>query len=138
MTEGPHCPKCGSHSDWAEYAGGDALQCRAEVLYTADPRDDSHFGPCAYIHWLRNAPAETLADRAAATAAALDAGRAQNEKWALQQRRKRVRKLVHSLLLSPRQTIYHNDRGPNPINVIDIAMRIDADIEAIGVTKDES
>jgi len=55
-AQGPHCPKCGQHSNWEPYGGPptgetDALRCMTAVPSAGGLIE------CGYIHWRRNAPA---------------------------------------------------------------------------------
>ena len=117
---GPHCPKCGYHNGWAPYANGDALRCENE---------DTKAIQCGYIHWLRNAPAD--APRIPGSNQ-IDVAHDRVLK-----KRLRVRALVHVMLQSAQPL-------PTRGGIVDVdayvrvAEHIDAAIEAIGVTKDES
>jgi hypothetical protein len=127
---GPHCPKCGSHSDWSEYANnGDALICDAMRVSTfGDP------AKCSYIHWLRNAPplTEEEKDNILRNAAKINAEHevvedTRRAKWELECRRKRVRKLVHSMLLSPSAQFFIEGEP----SIVVLAERMDSAIEAV-------
>lgn len=80
---------------------------------------------CGYIHWLRNAPAEAVTALEANTRERNAARLAQQQ---LTARRKRIRKLVHSLLLSP--TAFQSG-GAEDRAVVTAAL-IDLEIESIG------
>lgn len=116
---GPHCPKCGSHSAWTEYANGDALQCQAKADALSLYENNT---PCLYIHWLRNAPATSPEEHARV----MHDEKMRQLKYELQRRQDRVRKLVHSLIRGG-----YDVYAAGGYETVAVCARMDATIEAI-------
>lgn len=140
---GPHCPKCGFCNGWADYANGDALRCEVFTVNTTTGTT----GPCGYIHWLKNAPAdETKANQLNDEARGILSLNQRAEK------RKRVRALVHLLIACPDYRVFDDENGArfeewkknvaespelfdqrfnDRVSVVDVAITLDERIEKI-------
>jgi hypothetical protein len=131
---GPHCPKCGAHSNWTAYPireaeNSDALRC--ETAIENDPAKG--ISVCGYIYWRRNAPPGEPTSKAAADIARAEYLREQRETILLQtnmERRARVRALVHSLLIGG-YPVYQ----AGSLETVAVAERMDRAIETLAITQ---
>lgn len=131
MINGPHCPKCDFSNCWVWYSGEDlnnpdALRCEAG---TGIPGRE-----CGYIYWRRNAPREWLppADAENQRLMVEPPHRGMTTLRALQEKRARVRALVHSMLNSDMVTL----RDKSAAYLVLIAKELDDCIEALNLNDD--
>lgn len=111
-----HCPKCGG-KEWMTTGTPDAVKCA-----TVD---------CAYVHWLKNEPPESIGQAAADAYREVARTRANASSKA---KRDRVRSLVHAMLMNPvvRPGLVMPDK------LVMLAKTIDDEIEKIDVPKAEA
>lgn len=117
---GPHCPRCGSSKNWERYSDGeDAIICGNQISRQISVNAPAQIGPCGYVHWLRNAPAEEKPRDPP-----LEEIQRADAEWALLEKRARVRALVLAAL--------HNESWKRFDILVVACEALDDQIEAIG------